>query len=242
MNPPRDSTQKSPSAAIPDGLSHTGDLPGDLRWWRRITVPFEVLIASVVVTAMLLLTGLMAYQVGTSAQQAILSASDDSAYNMSQLIAERVNRIVEPADAAIRLLAFDPVATAPTLAIRLRRLPLLTRLLEQNQLISAVFIGYADGQFLLVRPLRNEAMRERLEAPQGAAYVVQSVARENGDVDMVGRWSHYDADLHLIDTSVRPEYRYDPGVAPGTLTPKRKTLRFLPRPMCSLPLKKWESR
>ena len=56
---------------------------------------------------------------------------------------------MDPADATIRLLAFDPVASASTLPARLRRLPVLARLLEQNQLLSAVFIGYPDGQFLL---------------------------------------------------------------------------------------------
>ena len=222
MNPSRDSMHNSPSAAVSDDPLPLGDLPEDLPegspedlpWWRRITVRFEVLIASVVVTAMLLLTGLMAYQVGTTAQQAILTASDDSAYNISQLIGERANRIVEPADAAIRLLAFDPVATATTLPVRLRRLPVLAKLLEQNQLISAVFVGYADGQFLLVRPLRNDAIREHLEAPSGAAYLVQSVAREIEGSGMLGRWSHYDAALNLIDTSARPEYQFDPRTRP----------------------------
>ena len=31
---------------------------------------------------------------------------------------------------------------------------------------------------------------------------------------MVGRWSYYDADLRLIDSAVRPEYRYDPRTRP----------------------------
>ena len=137
----------------------------DLPWWRRVTVPFEVLIASVVVSAMLLLTALLVYQVSTSARQAIIAASDDSAQHISQLVGERVQRIVDPADAAIRLLAFDPIASATSLPARMRRLPVLARLLEQNLLLSAVFIGYPDGQFLLVRPVRDEAMRLRLDAP-----------------------------------------------------------------------------
>ncbi|MBP3980737.1 hypothetical protein J8G26_08330 [Acidovorax sp. JG5] len=59
----------------------------------------------------------------------------------AQLISERVHRIVDPADATLRLLAFDPVASASTLAPRLRRMPVLARLLEQNPLLSAVYVG-----------------------------------------------------------------------------------------------------
>ena len=172
MDPLRDSTQDPPPSAVlrGTGAALVGQ-GGHLPWWRRITIPFEVLIATVVVTAMLLLTALLVYQVSTSARQAIIAASDESAQRISQLIAERVHRIVDPADATIRLLAFDPVASASTLPARLRRLPVLARLLEQNQLLSAVFIGYPDGQFLLVRPVRNEALRVRLEAPPKTAYL-----------------------------------------------------------------------
>lgn len=151
-----------------------------LPWWRRITVRFEVLIASVVVLAMLLLTALMAYQFSSSARQAIETASGESALRISQLISERVHRIVDPADATLRLLAFDPVASASSLAPRLRRLPVLARLLEQNPLLSAVYVGYPDGQFLLVRPLRTAELRTRMGAPDEAVFLLQSIAREQG--------------------------------------------------------------
>jgi len=169
MDTLRDSPQDLPPSAVLRGTGAAlAGQGGHLPWWRRITIPFEVLIATVVFTAMLLLTALLVYQVSTSARQAIIAASDESAQRISQLIAERVHRIVEPADATIRLLAFDPVASASSLPARLRRLPVLARLLEQNQLLSTVFIGYPDGQFLLVRPVRNEALRVRPDAVECA--------------------------------------------------------------------------
>lgn len=202
----------------------------DLPWWRRITVPFEVLIACVVVSAMLLLTVLLVYQVSTSAQQAIISASDENAQHISQLISERVHRIVDPADATIRLLAFDPIASAQNLPARLRRLPVLARLLEQNKLLSAVFIGYPDGQFLLMRPLRDAALHARLDAPRNAAFLVQTMARERGMAGLVGRWNYYDAQLRQIDSAVRPEYRYDPRTRPWYAEAAEKNTQILTAP------------
>ena len=154
-------------------------------WWRRFTIPFEVVIASVVVSAMLLLTVVLVYQVGTSARQAIIAASDDSAQHISMLISERVHHVVDPADATLRLLAFDPIASANTLTARLRRLPVLHSLLDQNALLSAVFIGYSDGQFLLMRPLRNAALRARHRAADlEAAKVVLAWLDERGHADL----------------------------------------------------------
>ena len=57
-----------------------------LPWWRRFTVRFEVLIASVVVLVMQLLTGVMTYRLGSSARQAILVASSDSAQRISRMV------------------------------------------------------------------------------------------------------------------------------------------------------------
>ncbi|MDY0106466.1 MAG: phosphohydrolase, partial [Giesbergeria sp.] len=139
------------------------------RWWHRVTVSSGLLISSLVVVAMLVLSGLLAYQARTTAQQAIFAASEDSARHIGLIISERVRRMVDPADAIIRQLAFDPVTAATTLPARMRRLPVLARVLEQNALLSAAFIGYPDGQFLLVRPLRHPPLRQHLGAPESAA-------------------------------------------------------------------------
>ena len=228
-----DPLRESPQAPVP--ASGAGSSTSDaealgLPWWRRVAVPFEVVIASVVVSAMLLLTVVLVYQVGTSARQAIIAASDDSAQHISMLISERVHHVVDPADATLRLLAFDPIASANTLAARLRRLPVLHSLLEQNALLSAVFIGYSDGQFLLMRPLRNAALRARLQAPDGAAFLVQSMARERGATGLTGRWNYYDAQLRLLDSSIRPGYSYDPRARPWYAEAAEKNRQILTAP------------
>lgn len=186
-----------------------------LPWWRRITVRLEVLTASVVVLAMLLLTALVTYQVSSSARQALVSASGDSAQRVSMLITERVQRIVNPAEAIVRLLAYDPVTTATSLPQRLRRLPVLAGLLEQNLLLSALYVGYPDGQFLLLRPLRHPTLRLQEGMPANAAFLLQSIAQEKGPgTPLVGRWSFYDAQLKLLSTAPRPEYQFDPRTRP----------------------------
>ncbi|MBP6599676.1 MAG: HD domain-containing protein [Giesbergeria sp.] len=217
MDTPRDHAPEA--AAPPPPLS---PLPPPSRraaaalpWWGRITVRLEVLTASVVVLAMLLLSGLMTYQISSSARQAIVTASGDSAQRLSMLITERVQRIVNPADAIARLLAHDPVTTATTLPERLRRLPVLADLLEQHLLLSALYVGYPDGQFLLLRSLRHTAFRQRADVPDSAAFLLQSVAREQGaDAPLVGRWNFYDAQLTLISSALRPDYQFDPRKRP----------------------------
>lgn len=202
-----------------------------LPWWERITVRLEVLTASVVVLAMLLLTALVTYQVSSSARQALVSASGDSAQRVSMLITERVQRIVNPADAIVGLLAYDPVTTATTLPQRLRRLPVLAALLEQNPLLSALYVGYPDGQFLLLRPLHHPALRVQEGVPENAAFLLQSIAQEKGPgTPLVGRWSFYDAQLKLLSTALRPEYQFDPRTRPWYQEAQHRRAQILTAP------------
>lgn len=181
--------------------------------WFGLTMPFHAVVASLVMGSMVLLASVLAFQVSRSAHRAIVEASDENAQRIGGIINERMRRIVDPADASLRLLAFDPVSSATTLPQRLQRLPLFASLLSQNQLLAAAFVGYRNGQFLLVRPLRDAAVRERLGAPPSAAYLVQSVAGE-GARGVAGRWSFYSADLKLLHTELRPDYRFDPRTRP----------------------------
>ena len=202
-----------------------------LPWWERITVRLEVLTASVVVLAMLLLTALVTYQVSSSARQALVSASGDRAQRVSMLITERVQRIVNPADAIVGLLAYDPVTTATTLPQRLRRLPVLAALLEQNPLLSALYVGYPDGQFLLLRPLHHPAVRVQEGVPENAAFLLQSIAQEKGPgTPLVGRWSFYDAQLKLLSTALRPEYQFDPRTRPWYQEAQHRRAQILTAP------------
>ena len=66
--------------------------------------------------------------------------------------------------------------------------------------------------------------------PRETAFLVQSMARERGMSGMVGRWSYYDAALRQIDSSVRPEYRYDPRTRPWYAEAAEKNTQILTAP------------
>ncbi len=194
----------TPSPAVP--LTAHAALP----WWRRIRMGFGVVIASLVVGALLLMAALLALQARSTTRNAILAASTENAQHIGRLLSERVRRVLEPADVAMRLLAHDPLTQASTLPDRLERLPALHSLLQEQTLLSAVFVGYPDGQFILLRPLRDPVVRSRLKAPESARYLLQSIAREPGQPGLVGRWAFYTADMERILSDPRPDYRFDP--------------------------------
>src|SRR5690554_8207353 len=84
---------------------------------------------------------------------------------------ERARRLTLPAQSVIRVLAHDRIATAGNLEERLAQLPALAETLNSNPMLSAVYIGYDNGEFLLLRPLKSGTPRIAA-APDDATYQI----------------------------------------------------------------------
>ncbi|WP_137887955.1 HD domain-containing phosphohydrolase [Pseudomonas sp. 2FE] len=173
----------------------------------------QLLIAGAIMLSMLVLGGALALQGYQGIERSLVAAAGDTANQLGSTINERAQRLINPAQSSIRLLAYDPISQAASLPARLERLPLLVESLNANKMLSAVYAGYPNGEFLLVRVLRERDVRERLKAPEGAVFLVQSISL--GDAGrMIGEWRFYNRELTLLQTQIKPDYRYDPRTRP----------------------------
>lgn len=102
-------------------------------------------------------------------------------------------------------------ATRTDLDARLDRLPLMVQALHSTFGVSAVYVGFDDGSFLLVRRYRRD-LAAIPEAPPGAAYLVQSIDIDSGGPR--GSYRFYDDNLRLLGRIPAPDYRFDPRPRP----------------------------
>ncbi|MGE8059595.1 HD domain-containing phosphohydrolase [Pseudomonas sp. NPDC089547] len=173
----------------------------------RRGISLQWLVALAIVLGMLLLGAALAWQGYRGIRQTLVAAAADAAQQVGKTIDERARRLIDPVQSSIRLLAHNP--TAHTQAQRLERLPQLVETLDANRMLSAAYMGYANGDFLLVRRLRDPQLLERFAAPPGTAFLLQSVNRDEGG-RVQGEWRYYDRALNLLHAQAKPEYRYDP--------------------------------
>jgi HD-GYP domain-containing protein (c-di-GMP phosphodiesterase class II) len=173
--------------------------------------PLQLLVAMAIMLGMLLLGAGLAWQGYRGISQALVAAAGDAAQQVGKTIDERARRLVDPAQSSIRLLAFNPAAS--NLSQRLERLAQLVESLNANKMLSAAYIGYPNGEFLLVRRLRDPQLLERFAAPAGTRFLVQSVSLGEGGA-MSGEWRFYDQALSLLKTQAMADYHYDPRTRP----------------------------
>ncbi|WP_445672958.1 HD domain-containing phosphohydrolase [Pseudomonas inefficax] len=205
------------------GCVSTGRASGNAR--RGISLQW--LVALAIMLGMLLLGTALAWQGYRGLRQTLVAAAGDAAQQVGKTIDERARRLIDPAQSSIRLLAHNP--TADTLAQRLERLPQLVETLDANRMLSAAYMGYANGEFLLVRRLREPQLLQRFAAPPGTVFLVQSVSRGEGGV-VQGQWRFYDRALNLLQTQAKPEYRYDPRTRPWFVEASAQPTTVLTRP------------
>lgn len=179
-----------------------------LRAW-----PVRLVIAGITVGAMALVAGVLITLSWFGSRQMLLEAAALSARDVGQVAAERSRRMVEPGTATLRTLAFDPLVSAIRLDDRLARRHVLMNELIANPLLSAIYVGYESGDFLLARPLDRRDIRQRFDAPRQANYVIQTVTRSPG-APPEGRYFFYDAKHDLVAQREAPDYTLDPRERP----------------------------
>jgi HD-GYP domain-containing protein (c-di-GMP phosphodiesterase class II) len=172
----------------------------------------KLTIASVVVMAMASLAVCIISLGWVGARQSLVDAAARSARDAGLLITEKSHRMLEPAQATLRLLSSTALVDAKTTEERLRSIAILSDVLVANSLVSAVYVGYTDGAFFLIRPLDLPAMREQFRAPPKANFMVQSVAIVSGKPK--GEYLFFDASKHLLERRSEPGYQFDPRTRP----------------------------
>ncbi|MBK5532937.1 HD domain-containing protein [Pseudomonas sp. TH08] len=183
-------------------------MPSPLRPEQR-RFPLHVHI-SVMFTFLLLLTGIVLglfnYRQTT---QIILSSSEKLFNRIEQDVRLDLHATYQPIRHLLSLLAENPA----TQALRLdQRLPLLrpfSQSLTDNPDLASLYLGYANGDFFMVRPLRTAALKTLLKAPETAAYQVWNIEHD-AEGQAHSQTLFFDQSLTPISRLDNPEDTYDP--------------------------------
>jgi len=202
-----DATSEIPAAVA----KRTGEPAGDpaLRAERRLRIPLLAVAAGTVIVLLSVVAGALSWQAYRSAQEVLISASTETVDFVRDSLAEKVKRLLEPAQTQLTFMMESDIAQAATLPERLRLIPVMAVALKNNPLLDAVYVGYPDGEFILFRALPDREARLRLSAPDNAVFVVQTESLA-ADGQRIGEYRYYDATNALVGSRLDPAYSYDP--------------------------------
>ncbi|RIJ07276.1 HD domain-containing protein [Pseudomonas sp. 91RF] len=183
-------------------------MPSPLRPDQR-RFPLHVHI-SVMFTFLLLLTGvvlgLFNYRQTT---QIILSSSEKLFERIEQDVRVDLQSTYAPIRHLLSLLADNPGTQASALEQRLALLKPFSQSLADNPDLASLYLGYDNGDFFMVRPLRTASLKTLLKAPDAAAYQVWSIEHDaNGSVRSQSLF--FNQALSAVGRHDNPDDTYDP--------------------------------
>ncbi|MGY2260757.1 HD domain-containing phosphohydrolase [Pseudomonas sp. SDO55104_S430] len=165
---------------------------------------------SVMFTCLLLFTGIVLglfnYHQTT---QIILSSSEKLFERIEQDVRLDLKTTYEPIRHLLSLQVVNPAINGTDLTQRLTLLKPFSQSLIDNPDLASLYLGYSNGDFFMVRPLRTEALKTLLEAPATAAYQVWSIER-NSSGQVHSQTLFFDQGLTFISRHDNPDDSYDP--------------------------------
>lgn len=166
--------------------------------------PFYVHIATLFILLFTLLgSALIALQFQQAAQQGLEHERQNFLQYREQLaLALQLNE--RPARMSLSLLRSGQLAAMNSLDARLGYLPQLAEVLANSPSYGAVYAGYADGDFFLVRKLTERARAQLDRVPAASTLLVQSLHQGKGE------FLYFDQRLTLLERRAMPQYQFDP--------------------------------
>lgn len=142
-------------------------------------LPLRIHIATLFIALILLLGSAVIGNNYTETTRLMLQVADDRFERIADRTRQQLYSLFAPVGVTVDQLAWQPLAFAGSLEERLNSLHYLREALEQSDQVSALFIGYDNGDFFLLRPLPADSpLRSAFNPPEAAHYLVQSIERD----------------------------------------------------------------
>ncbi|TXI31985.1 MAG: HAMP domain-containing protein [Aquipseudomonas alcaligenes] len=145
--------------------------------------------------------------------QVILSSSSQLFNQFREEVEADLHHTYQPIRRLLALLALNEKNQSYEGYQRLDLLPMFAQALRDNPKLAALYLGYEDGDFFMVRSLRNERLKKIFDAPANAAFQVWTVDR-TGSARPISESQYFDAELNWISRRQNLKETYDPRTRP----------------------------
>lgn len=192
-----------------DARDAAGALASAAGSYRR-RYPLHVTLATVFATLSILFgAALIGFNFVQNRTLALLAA-DKLTDRISRQVGTSIAALYVPAHNLVDIISRALDANAQGLTARLEALPFMTEALRQMPSIESLYVGYANGDFFLVRSLDERwATAQALGAPPRTRWVVQSIEHDE-DNSADERYLFLSDDLSVLAQATPSQRGYDP--------------------------------
>jgi len=131
-------------------------------------------------------------------------------------IGAEIEGLFAPIEVGVSLMAHHRTNLATSLPIRLEGASFFRETLLANKSASSFYIGYPNGDFFMIRRLRDDAERAFFKVGRSVDFIAQSIDSDSDGSAPEGRYVYFDKNLSIVSEDNRPDYpeQFDPRQRP----------------------------
>ena len=175
---------------------------------------FYFTINSLFILLILGVGGILIWQNYLSTKKIVLFAANRAYDQVVREVSEDFKSTYKPVFQTVHLLSMTPVMRASTLNERLQELGILSTALQNKAELSGLQVGYANGDYFIIRPVPSDRIRTLFQAPEKAGYVVDHINTDPVSGQRLLVRIYYDDKLREILRNDPETTEYDPRLRP----------------------------
>ncbi len=179
--------------------------------------PLHITISVLFIALIVLLGAVLSWQSYSKTSDIIFSSADRVYDQIARELVLDFNATYNPVADTLQLLALSPVIGAATLDARLESLATIRVALLNEPSVTAIQVGYDNGDYFIVRSTQTDYMRSRFSAPNDAYFMADHIATaDNGERLLVRLF--LDSDMRELQRQTVGKSDYDPRARPWYTT------------------------
>lgn len=157
----------------------------------------------------------------------VLSASDEIYDRASKEIVLNYRKTYNPVHNSLAMLSHSSLSASKTFEQRLKYIGSISAALYSEASITAIQIGYENGDYFIVRKLNTPHLKEMFNAPEKAKMVVDNLSFNKAGDSPLNRL-YMDKHLHVLRRDAPMKSDYDPRTRPWFLQAGEKPKAIAP--------------
>jgi len=149
----------------------------------------------------------------TQIKEILLSASDETYNNFSDKLVINYSKTKQSVFNTLKLLSHTSLSDSTTLDERLANIMVLSAAIHTEKSITAIQLGYENGDFFNVIKINTDTLKEHFKAPDNVFLLVDNIQASSKGGSRLTRL-YLDNDLNIIKRNKPYNTRYDPRTRP----------------------------
>ena len=178
---------------------------------------FYLTINALFIAVILFIGGILAWHNYSDTKKIILSEVEQEYDHTLVSFAKDFQHTYKPVFDTVGLLSMTPIMDAVTLDERLQQLNLITAAMSNRDEIAGLQVGYANGDYFIIRPASSSRIRSLFDAPDNTAFMVDNIATDSATGQRFLERLFFDESLAQIWRKPPEATEYDPRTRPWYL-------------------------